>query len=102
MPRPSRLVVEDRGFLRRQREKNCRIAEAMRFLDLTLPDTAANLALDEALLVAAEERGAGPSLRLWEAAKLAVVMGASGRRLEDVRVANCGADGVAVARRASG
>ena len=37
----------------------------MRLLDLTLPDPAENLALDEALLLAAE--GGGPEvLRLWE------------------------------------
>ena len=61
-----------------------------------------NLALDEALLVAAEERGVGAVLRIWEPTGLAVVLGASGRRLEDVDVALCRADGVAIARRSSG
>ena len=74
----------------------------MHYLDLTLPEIASNLALDEALLVAAEERGAGPSLRIWESPTLAVVLGASGRLHEDVLVDACQADGVAIARRASG
>ena len=74
----------------------------MRYLDLTLPEIASNLALDEALLVAAEERGAGPSLRIWESPTLAVVLGASGRLHEDVLVDACHTDGVAIARRASG
>jgi lipoate-protein ligase A len=74
----------------------------MRYLDLTLPEIAGNLALDEALLVAAEERGAGPILRVWEAPSLAVVLGASGRLREDVLVEACEADGVAIARRSSG
>lgn len=74
----------------------------MRYLDLTLPDIASNLALDEALLVAAEEREAGPSLRTWESSTLAVVLGASGRLHEDVRVEACQDDGVDIARRASG
>jgi lipoate-protein ligase A len=74
----------------------------MRYLDLTMPEIAGNLALDEALLVAAEERGAGPSLRVWEAPSLAVVLGASGRLRDDVLIEACRADGVAIARRSSG
>jgi lipoate-protein ligase A len=73
----------------------------MRFLDLTLPALDANLALDEALLEAAEE-GAEPILRLWEAPRLAVVLGASCRWREDVNAAACQADGVPVLRRSSG
>src|SRR5258705_289501 len=38
----------------------------MRFLDLTLPAAAENLALDEALLLEAEAGSAGEILRLWE------------------------------------
>jgi lipoate-protein ligase A len=73
----------------------------MRYLDRSLPTIEANLALDEALLEAAEEGGA-PVLRVWEAASLAVVMGASCRLREDVEIEACRADGVAVARRSSG
>lgn len=74
----------------------------MRYLDLTLPEIAANLALDEALLLEAEERGASPALRIWEPERTAVVLGASCRRLEDVRVEACRAEGIAIARRSSG
>jgi lipoate-protein ligase A len=71
-------------------------------LDLTLPGIESNLALDEALLIAADEHGAGPALRFWEPGSLAVVLGATGRLFEDVDVAACRADGVAIARRSSG
>lgn len=74
----------------------------MRHLDLTLPGIAENLALDEALLVAAEERGAGGSLRIWEPDHVAVVLGASCRRAEDVWIEVCRAEGIPLARRSSG
>lgn len=75
---------------------------SLAFLDLTLDGIAANLALDEAFLIEAEEGRAGPILRLWESPELAVVLGASGRWRDEVRVENCRADGVALARRSSG
>ena len=75
-------------------------------IDWTLPDLAANLALDEALLVAAEDHPgpapASPVLRFWEADRFAVVLGASGRIDREVHRDLCRADGVAVARRSSG
>lgn len=71
-------------------------------LDLTLPDPAANLALDEALLLAAEEGTAGEVLRLWESPAYAVVVGAGGSVAIDVNAAACEADRVPVLRRASG
>lgn len=74
----------------------------MRYLDWTYPRIAENLALDEALLQAAEDDGAGPVLRVWEFPSFAVVLGASGRLREDVQLEACRADGVAVARRSSG
>jgi lipoate-protein ligase A len=74
----------------------------MRLLDLTLPDAAANLALDEALLLAAEGSGGGEVLRLWELASPAAVVGAGGSVTADVNVAACELDGVPVVRRASG
>lgn len=61
-----------------------------------------DLALDEALLVAAEGGDGGPVLRVWEPARLAVVLGASGRLHDDVDVPLCRAEGVAIARRSSG
>ncbi len=74
----------------------------MNLLDLTLPDAAANLALDEALLLEAEEGRASEVLRLWEAPGYAVVMGAGGSVAIDVNVSACEADRVPILRRASG
>ncbi len=71
-------------------------------LDITLPTIEENLALDEALLIAADEHGAGPVLRFWEPVDFAVVLGATCRMLDDVDVVPCRADGVVIARRASG
>ena len=58
----------------------------MRYLDLTLPSLAENLALDEALLEEAEA-AAQPveTLRLWEARQHAVVIGRSSRMAAEVR-----------------
>ena len=74
----------------------------MRDLDLTLPDAAVNLALDEALLLQAEEGAAGEVLRVWEWPALAVVMGSGGRLAEEADETACRADGVPILRRASG
>lgn len=74
----------------------------MRLLDLTLPDPADNLALDETLLVAAEEGDGGEVMRLWELASPAVVVGAGGSVAIDVNASACAADGVPVLRRSSG
>ena len=74
----------------------------MRLLDLTLPEPAENLALDEAVLLAAEEETGGKVLRFWELPTLAVVVGAGGSVVIDVNAAACEADGVPVLRRASG
>jgi lipoate---protein ligase len=74
----------------------------MRLLDLTLPTAAENLALDEALLLAAEESIAGEVLRLWESPSLAVVLGAGGSVAIDVNAAACEVDSVPILRRGSG
>jgi lipoate-protein ligase A len=74
----------------------------MRLLDLTLADPAANLALDEALLLAAEESGGPEVLRFWELPTYAVVLGAGGSVAIDVNAAACARDGVPILRRASG
>jgi lipoate-protein ligase A len=74
----------------------------MHFLDVTLPTAAENLALDEALLLAAESGDGGEVLRLWEWPALAVVLGSGGRLAEDVDEAACAADDVPILRRASG
>ncbi len=74
----------------------------MRFLPLTLPTPAANLALDEALLLRAEADEGGEVLRVWELASLAVVLGAGCRLDDNVDETRCRADGVPVLRRSSG
>jgi lipoate-protein ligase A len=68
---------------------------------LTLPTAAEDLALDEALLVEAERSG-GEWLRLWEWPRTAVVLGAGGRRAEEVHETACAEDGVPILRRSSG
>jgi lipoate-protein ligase A len=74
----------------------------MKLLDLTLPDAADNLALDEALLLAAGDGEGGEVLRLWEQPTHAVVVGSGGSVAHDVNLPACAADGVPVLRRASG
>lgn len=74
----------------------------MRLLDLTLADAAANLALDEALLLEAEACHGGEVLRLWEWPRPVVVLGAGGSIGDDVHEDNCRADGVPILRRSSG
>lgn len=74
----------------------------MKLIDYTHPDPATNLALDEALLVAAEEGTGGEVLRFWELPAYAVVVGSGGSIAIDVNAEACAADGVPVLRRASG
>jgi lipoate-protein ligase A len=75
----------------------------MRYLDLTLPTPAENLALDEALLEEAE-RAAQPieTLRLWEPAEPMVVVGRSSRIDREVRRDECDRRGIPIFRRSSG
>jgi lipoate-protein ligase A len=74
----------------------------MNFLDRTLPTAAENLALDEALLLAAEAGEAGEVLRVWEWPSPAVVLGAGCRLAEEVDDDACNADAVPILRRSSG
>jgi lipoate-protein ligase A len=76
-------------------------ARDLRFLDLTLPTLAENLALDEALLLGLES-GGGEVLRVWEWPTYAVVLGAGGWLGQDVDEIRCRAEGVEIARRSSG
>src|SRR5262245_47523131 len=74
----------------------------MLFLDLTLPSLAENLALDEALLLRAEEGEGSELLRFWSWPQFAVVLGAGGVIADDVNETACDTDGVPMARRSSG
>ncbi|HJT76778.1 MAG TPA: biotin/lipoate A/B protein ligase family protein [Gemmataceae bacterium] len=60
------------------------------------------MALDEALLLEAEDCRSGEVLRLWEWPRPAVVLGAGCWLAADVDEAACRADGVPLLRRASG
>lgn len=75
----------------------------MRRLDLSLPTCEENLALDEALLEAAEAGElAGEVLRLWEMPQVVVVVGRSSLVAQEVHLDACQADGVPIRRRVSG
>jgi lipoate-protein ligase A len=74
----------------------------MQFFDLTLPLLAENLALEEALLLAAEAGQGCEVLRFWEWPEHAVVLGSGGKLAADVDLAACDADKIPVARRSSG
>ena len=78
------------------------MAVSLALLDLTLDTVEANLALDEALLLNADENRAGPVLRFWESPRFAVVLGALRRLADDVRIAACHDDDVPITRRSSG
>jgi lipoate---protein ligase len=70
--------------------------------DVTLPGVAENLALDEAMLIEADEGRGPPLVRFWEPGDYAVVLGASRRLRAEVHIDACRADGVPIFRRSSG
>jgi lipoate-protein ligase A len=75
----------------------------MDLLELTLPTAAENVALDEALLDAAEEgRRVREILRIWELERPAVIFGRSSRVHEEVNVEECRRQGIEIVRRPSG
>jgi lipoate-protein ligase A len=78
------------------------VTDAIGFIDLTLGTLSENLALDELLPALADEENAGPTLRLWEWPEYAVVLGAGCRVDDDIDVASCERDGIAIRRRSSG
>jgi lipoate-protein ligase A len=74
----------------------------MAFGDITLPGVVRNLALDEALLLEADECGGPAVLRFWELPEHAVVLGATCPWRQAVRMDACLRDRVPLARRSSG
>ena len=74
----------------------------MRLLDLTLPTAAENLAVEEALLDAAEAGGGGETLRLWEPLTPFVVVGYANQTATEVNLPACEQRGIPVFRRWSG
>jgi lipoate---protein ligase len=75
----------------------------MQLLELTLDTPAENLALDEALLLSAEEdKTSDEVLRLWEPRQHFVVLGSSSRIADEVNLGDCKAQGIEIVRRTSG
>jgi lipoate-protein ligase A len=74
----------------------------MRLLDFSADSPELNLALDEALLLTAEEETAGETLRFWSSDRPFVVLGYSRAVGDDVDIAACRRDGVPVLRRHTG
>jgi lipoate-protein ligase A len=75
----------------------------MRYLDLTLPSAAENLALDEALLEEAELADRPTeTLRLWEPPRPMVVLGRSSKIADEVDLDACQQLDIPVLRRVSG
>ena len=75
----------------------------MNLLDLTLPNPAENLALDEALLEEAEASSTPiETLRVWESPQPLVVIGRGSKSHEEVQLDFCREEKISVLRRASG
>lgn len=74
----------------------------MRRITDQLTDAADHLALDEAILLEAEENQGGEVLRVWEFTNPVVVAGRSTRVGDEVEVDFCSARGIPVLRRCSG
>ena len=74
----------------------------MRYLDLTLPSPADNLACDEALLDWCESGAGTECLRLWESPEPFVVVGYANKVASEVNLPACEARGIPILRRCSG
>jgi lipoate-protein ligase A len=74
----------------------------MKYLDLTLPTPAKNLACDEALLDWCEAGGEHEILRFWQPAEYFVIVGYANKVAAEVNLTACQASGVPVFRRCSG
>src|SRR3989442_6260317 len=74
----------------------------VKYLDLTLPTHAENLACDEALLDWCDERDGPEVLRFWEPRQHFVVVGYGNRVEREVNVAACHELSIPVLRRCSG
>ena len=74
----------------------------MKWLDLTLPSPAENLACDEALLDWRENGKGDEVLRFWESRDHFVVVGYANRIANEVNVAACEKQGIPILRRCSG
>lgn len=71
-------------------------------LERSLDSPASNLALDEALLLAAEADEIPPVLRLWQFASPTVVVGRGSKATEEVQLDHCRSQQIPILRRCSG
>lgn len=74
----------------------------MKFLDLTLPSPAENLACDEALLNWCESGEGAECLRFWESPEPFIVVGYANKVETEVNVSACEARKIPILRRCSG
>ena len=74
----------------------------MKYLDLTFPSPAENLACDEALLDWCEADGGSEVLRFWESQKYFVVVGYANKVASEVYVAACEENKIPIQRRCTG
>jgi lipoate-protein ligase A len=74
----------------------------VKYLERTWPTPEQNLACDEALLLACEERGEDEALRFWEPCEYFAVVGYSGKANAEIALAACRERRVPVLRRLSG
>jgi lipoate-protein ligase A len=75
----------------------------MKYLELTFPDPASNLACDESLIELLEDTKAGDGiLRLWEPKHYFVVLGYANKIFSEVDTGACERQGIPVLRRFSG
>jgi lipoate-protein ligase A len=74
----------------------------MKYIDLTLPTPAENLALDELLLDWCDDGLSDELLRIYEARSRFVVLGYANKAAEEVNLEACRADGIPIFRRSSG
>jgi lipoate---protein ligase len=77
-------------------------AGKMKWLDLTMPAPAGNLALDEALLDCCDAGDEGELLRFWESPAHFVVTGYANKIQKEVNLNACRRNGIPVLRRCSG
>lgn len=74
----------------------------MNYLDITLPTLEENLALDEALLLEAEQGFTGETLRLWDAQSTFIVLGRGSKLGVEVMCDSARAARIPILRRVSG
>jgi lipoate---protein ligase len=74
----------------------------MKYLELTFPDPARNLACDELLLDLGEAADGGEVLRVWEPADYFIVLGYSNKIACEVNTGACAAKKIPIFRRFSG